>query len=289
VVDGSISDNFSGPGWEEIDCILCGETATRRLWPDSQRGHIVRCCRCGLVFRNPRRREEAQTWHFAEERTESLPLSFVQDRRLKNLVRLAGWILKYHPEPGNILDIGSSYGTLLAQFPSSWQRVGIEPSRTACQVAQTHLPDARFINSTLATAPLPEVGFDCITMIDTIYYLPYPLRDLAKLSRLLKSDGIALIEAPNFVKRLHFYKWLGRTFPASWMYFYNPDYLEKVLNKAGLQVVDKFYLPSNLIADHSFWKKYLAWSDYHFLQIIRNLSLKKIDYLSYFVLIAKKN
>ena len=80
-------------------------------------------------------------------------------------------MLDRHPAPGSILDIGSSYGTLLGMFPESWVRVGIEPSGTACQVARERLPNAQIIHSLLGDASLPDASFDVITMVDTVYYL----------------------------------------------------------------------------------------------------------------------
>ncbi len=59
-------------GWEEIDCILCGEKASSSLvWHDKERGDMVRCLTCGLVFRTPRRLDQFVGQFFAEKFTES--------------------------------------------------------------------------------------------------------------------------------------------------------------------------------------------------------------------------
>jgi len=141
--------------------------------------------------------------------------------------------------PGVILDIGSSYGNLLAQFPETWERFGIEPSRAACQIAQRRLSDAKIINGTLATAKFPEKRFDIITMVDSFYYLHHPVRDLSRLPDLLKPKGMVLIEAPNFANRGPVYRWIRHPFDDTWMYFYTPKSLEKILSKAGLKVVER--------------------------------------------------
>jgi SAM-dependent methyltransferase len=239
------------------------------------------------VFRNPRRREEDQTQHFAAEWTEAQSAFLLEDYRVRNLKRIAGWILDRHPSPGAILDIGCSYGALLAQFPETWRRVGVEPSSHACQMARMRLPGGEILPGSLASVSLPENAFDVITMVDTIYYLPHPVRDLTRLSGLLKHDGMVLIEAPNFINRFQVYKWLRRSFPRSWMYFFTPSYLEKVLRKAAFQVVDLLYLPSNLINDQFLWKRQLAWTEFFFLRSLKGISLGKLDYIPHFVLIAR--
>ena len=75
-------------GWEEVDCIICGkQTETIPVWPDRERGDIVRCHRCDLVYRSPRRREDDHIKHFKEEWTEARPTFQLEEYRSKNLRR----------------------------------------------------------------------------------------------------------------------------------------------------------------------------------------------------------
>jgi SAM-dependent methyltransferase len=275
--------------WEEVGCLLCGmKTETRTVWADVQRGPMVRCRRCGLVFRNPRRREEDQTWHFAAEWTEARPAFFLEDYRTRNLKRIVGWILHRHPAPGAILDIGCSYGALLAQFPETWRRVGVDPSSHACRIAGMRLPGGEILPGVLGSVSLPENAFDVITMVDTIYYLPQPIRDLSRLADFLKPGGVILIESPNFTNRGLVYRWMGHAFDDTWMYFYTPRSLESILNRAGLRVVDRLDLPGHRTGSPDGLARFIARVEFTLLDGLRRLSFSKLDFLPHFCLLAQK-
>ena len=265
--DRHANTSFLRRNWEEVDCIICeAKTETSLVWPDRERGDLVRCRRCDLVYRSPRRREDEQIKHFQEEWTEARPAFQLEDYRSANLRRLADWILKWHPAPGAILDVGSSYGTLLAQFPSTWRLCGIEPSHAACQKTRERLPDASIINASLREARLAKESFDVITMVDAIYYLHQPLRDLGRLRDLLKPGGLVLLESPNFANRGRLYRWIGHHFDDTWMYFYTPATLEKMLNKAGMHVAARFDLPGHQIGSPNLWPRLLTRTEFAVLK-----------------------
>jgi SAM-dependent methyltransferase len=281
---------FSGPGWEEVDCLLCGvQTGTRMVWADELRGHIVQCCRCGLVFRNPRRREQDQTRHFAEEWTEARPAFFLEQYRVPNLRTIAGWILDRHPTPGAILDVGCSYGTFLAQFPPTWRRVGLEPSSHASQIARRRLPGSEILTGVLGSVSLPQNAFEMITMVDTIYYLPQPVRDLSHLADSLKPGGFILLESPNFTNRGLVYRWLGHAFDDTWMYFYTPRSLAGILKRAGLAVVGRLDLPGHRIGSPNALASLSARLEFALLAGLRRWSAGQLDWLPHFCLIAQKH
>jgi SAM-dependent methyltransferase len=255
---------------------------------DPERGNIVRCTTCGLVFRNHRLKENVQTRHFEEEWTESRPAVQLEEYRAKILKRIVDWILRRCPTPGAILDIGSSYGNLLAQFPEIWERFGIEPSRTACQIAQRRLPEAQIINGTLAAAKLPKKAFDIITLVDSIYYLHHPVRDLSRLPDLLKPNGMVLIEAPNFANRGPVYRWLGHPFDDTWMYFYTPRTLERVLNKSGLEVVERIDLPGHQVGSRDRGRQAITWLEFYLTRGLARISRGKLDLVPHFVMVARR-
>jgi SAM-dependent methyltransferase len=289
MVDKSGHDPVDHPrGWEEVDCIICGvEGASSIFWADKGRGDIVRCLQCGLVFRTPRRLEQSIGQVFAEQWTESrTPFSLINYRE-KNLAAIANWVLQGHPDPGSILDIGSSYGTLLEMFPESWVRVGLEPSGTACRVARERLPKARIIHSLLGDASLPDQLFDVITMVDMVYYLPFPLRDLAMVKRLLKPGGVLLVEAQNFANRGYVYRWLRHPFSDTWMYFYTPASLLRVLKKIGMEIAGRIDLPGVRIGSLNPGERLITWAEFALTKSLRSLSFQRIDLVPHFVFMCK--
>jgi len=284
-MDGKLTSD----GWEEVGCLLCRRnTEVRVVWPDAERGHIVRCRQCNLVYRNPRRREEDHIQHFVEEWTEARPAFVLEEYRNKILRKIVSWILNRFPQPGAILDIGSSYGNLLGQFPETWARFGVEPSKTACQFSHTHLPGAKFINAALSDAKLPKNTFDVVSIVDTIYYMHEPLRDLGRLPSLLKPGGMVFIEAPNFSNRGMVYRWIGHPFDDTWMYFYTPATLANLLAKVGLKVVARFDLPGHQVGSSKIVKRFLTWSEFFLLKGLNKISACKFDLMPHFVLAARR-
>jgi SAM-dependent methyltransferase len=275
-------------GFETVDCLLCERPKEKVIiWPEQKRGHIVRCRNCDLVFRNPRRREEDLILHFKEEWTEAQTAFSLEDYRTPNLKKIVDWILQLHPEPGEVLDIGCSYGTLLTFFPEAWHLFGVDPSKKACCEAQKRLPQAKIFNVTLGDLDLPGKTFDVITLIDTIYYLSHPMRDLSRLPKLLRPGGLVLIESPNFTNRIRVYRWLGKSFPGSWMYFYTPHSLDKILEKAGLQVVNRLNLPGHRTGSPNFSERLIARAEFAFLTSLNRISSGYFDQVPHFVLMAK--
>jgi SAM-dependent methyltransferase len=240
-----------------------------------------------LVYRNPRRKEERQKRHFTEEWTETRS-ALLGEYRTKNLSTIVNWLLTRFPHPGAILDVGSSYGNLLSQFPETWERYGVEPSATASQISQSHLPGANIIRGILADANLPENSFNVVTIVDTIYYLHNPLRDLRRLPSLLKPGGIVLLEAQNFSNRGIVYRLMGRSFDDTWMYFYTPATLKNLLTKAGLKVVGRLDLPGHQVGSQKFLKQFVTWSEFYLLKALKKISAGKLDLAPHFVLVAQR-
>jgi len=274
-------------GWEEVGCILCGVQAQQKVvWQDIEHSKILRCSHCGLVFRSPRPCEGEITQVFKEEWTEVRQAFYLEDFREKILKRIMKWILNRHPTPGAILDIGSSYGNFLAQFPATWRRIGIEPSNLACQVARKKLPEALIINSTLAKATLPRETFDFITIIDAVYFLSQPLRDLARLPGLLKPEGALLVESFNFANRGPVYRWMGHAFGETFLYFYTPTTLEKILGKIGMRVINRIDLPGHQIGSRKILSRAMTWAEFAITKATQKISKGKIDFVPHFVLVC---
>lgn len=275
--------------WEEVECIFCeGNFGQKVIWPDEEWGNIVQCRKCDLVFRSPRRTESYLDHHFTGEWTEARPSFFLEDYRDKNLARVARWIREKHPNPGAILDIGSSYGNLLAKFPHSWRRVGVEASAFACQIARKRLPQAEILNKTFFEAPLKERSFDVITMIDTLYYLPYPRRDFLRIRELLKPDGIVLIECQNFTNRGRVYRALGHRFDETWMYFFTPNTLTKLFSKAKMEVISRFDLPGHQVGAKNRGRQAITWLEFFLTTALARISGGQWDFIPHFVLAARR-
>lgn len=267
-------------------CACCGaDTPTTVFWADKEKGDIRRCQQCGLLYRSPRPRENLLTKYFADTWVE--PAMRQEDCHRRNLQGIMARILPWQPSAGAILDIGSGYGHLLDQVPETWTRFGLDPSRRACQAARARLPQAQIRNGTIRNVPLPERFFDLITMIATVYFLPHPVRDLARARSLLKPDGVIAVHSPNFANRGYLYRLLNRDLPEIWVYFFSRKTLAKILQRAGFKVIADIDLHGFLANSEKVLNRLMARAEFRAAQFIKTASRKMIDLVPHFLLVAQ--
>lgn len=285
VWSGFMEESILNDNWEEVLCIHCGGGAKLKvIWPDIEYGDIVRCCKCKLIYRSPRRDGKYVSRYFEKDIE---PLMF-EESRSHILKMIANWLLSLRPHPGTVLDIGASSGYLLGQFPSKWRRFGVEPSKTACELARTRVPDATFTNELFGAAVYPVQFFDVITMIDASYYLSHPLRELAKVRDLLKPNGIFLLESPNFNNRAFVYRLTSHRFAPTWMYFYVPKTLKRVVEAAGLRIIDRWDLPGNRISSRRWSTKLTMRLEFQLTGVLRKLTYGSVDLVPHFAFLANR-
>ena len=152
------------------------------------------------------------------------------------LERRVQWIdqkLNLSRQPGRVLDIGCSLGSLLKAFQKrGWDAYGIEPTPHYAEIARKRCGDNIF-TCFLEDADLPRSYFDIITLTQTLEHLPNPVQIMAIIRNLLKDDGILYIDVPNVLKPHNF-----QMFVAPHLYSYSPNTLSLLFRKAGFQPVN---------------------------------------------------
>jgi SAM-dependent methyltransferase len=156
------------------------------------RDDAAKCSRCGLIAFSLNRPSlvdgfdgwtAQRSWALADGRKAILST-------LAQLVkgRLAG---------GKLLDIGCSVGTFLHQFSSPpWSLFGVDPSAAAVSAASSQHPISCKVG-TVSDGQYPSGFFDAVTVLDCLYYMPDPRKDLAEAVRILKPGGMLIVEVPN--------------------------------------------------------------------------------------------
>ncbi len=115
---------------------------------------------------------------------------FIKNIALKNKLNL---IHSYHPQKGNLLDIGAGTGDfLLIAKQKGWQTTGVEPSPKAKKIAENKGVNFGELND------LPNNSFDVITMWHVLEHVSNVEKQIATLKRLLKPKGTIFIAVPNF-------------------------------------------------------------------------------------------
>jgi len=243
---------------ERVRCNLCGahdpivrypctirESANSGNWSAyacthsgyGQHQTIVECQRCGLVYVSPRfdahhivdTYEEVRDTLYLEER-EGRVLTF--EHHLRPLESLAG------PPGGRpLLDVGCYVGVFVEiAAQHGWDAWGIDPSRWAVERAQER--GLRVVQGTLATADLPEGGFDVVTMWDTIEHLPDPAATLERAHRLLTPGGLLVVHTIDIDSL--FARLMGSRWP--WLmemhlFYFSRRTLTDLLAKCGFEVL----------------------------------------------------
>lgn len=245
---------------ESVKCNLCGSWEADLLYPATmeegssakgaeqfrctsssygQHGDIVKCSRCGLVYTNPRQREELVIRSYEEvidhtylEERRGRLLTFKRNLRpLENLMPASA--------ERKLLDVGCYVGVLLeVAEEAGWEAWGVEPCRWA--VAEAWQRGLRVEACTLREADLPAGTFDVVTMWDVIEHFSDPLRELREIHRLLKGRGLVCIHTVNiesFTAKL-----MGANWP--WLmemhlYYFSPQTLSAMLKEAGFAPIKK--------------------------------------------------
>lgn len=200
---------------EYTDCNLCGENnyevfSEEKSLPREHKDivndylptsfsqeskRIVGCKNCGLLYTNPRlsEREIKKIYQSTQD-------PFYINQRYFKEIQAARYIKEigiFKRPPGRILDIGCYAGFFLKVAQKrGWQVSGLEPSLWAVDYARRDFGlevTAGFIED----IEFKPGTFDVITMYQVIEHLTHPLEDLTILQRVLKKDGLLVIETPD--------------------------------------------------------------------------------------------
>ena len=173
-------------------CSLCGRR-DHRLYFAVQEGRFWRCAGCGLIQMHPL--------------PENLPLGedyegfdlgtyekFVAMFRIPQYERDAASILE-RTKGTRLLDIGCGTGEFLTVAErSGFRAVGLEPSKTAFEIARKMHPVLR---GELATAGFKADSFDVVTLWSVLEHVPEPSAFLRRIRGLLRQGGILALRVPE--------------------------------------------------------------------------------------------
>jgi SAM-dependent methyltransferase len=235
-------------------CPLC-RSAQLEIKSEHSRKRLHKCLHCGVLFVMPQPSPDALTGHF--QRGGLVPTNFdthFEVNRQPVLSQVANYI-QSRKGGGAILDVGCSTGRFLNHFATqpNWEARGIELSLPAAQEAgrlglRVHPGDTR-------SAKFQDHAFDVVTILDAFYYFSNPAFELAELHRILKRDGLLVMEVPWANTRL----WQraavigtllnGARVPllqsSDHLFYYTPKSVSLLLEGCGFTVQDVRPLPAN--------------------------------------------
>lgn len=199
-------------------------------------GRILRCRKCQFAFRRYRPGEDelAPLYRDADVK--------VYERESANRGRTAlrhrNLVLRQHPAPGSILDVGCASGQFLKSMAEAgWRVSGVEPSKAEFRLAQAALGGAAHLqNTTLSDAEFSG-QFDVVTFWDVLEHMPDPAKFLHECAALLKPGGTILFTLPNMDSvQARCMKTRWPLLLAEHLNYFNPRSLTLCCANAGLEV-----------------------------------------------------
>jgi ubiquinone/menaquinone biosynthesis C-methylase UbiE len=136
--------------------------------------------------------------------------------------------------PGRVLDVGCGNGEFLATLGArGWEVYGTEFSEAGCALARSKRITVH--QGTLPSARFPDRFFDVVTLWHVLEHLPEPPVELAEIGRVLRDDGLLVVEVPNsdsLTFRLCGRRWYHLDLPRHLQHF-TPTTLQRLLGQAG--------------------------------------------------------
>lgn len=152
-----------------------------------EHGRIVECRSCGLVYMNPRPHHDKVVENYGD--VEDQEYIEEEQGRLETFAESLALIQRYRRD-GHLLDVGCHVGTFLTLAEQAgFDVAGVEPSRWASDIARGRI-DGNVHCGAVEDAPLPEGGYDVITLWDVIEHLPDPALDIRAIHAALRPGGI---------------------------------------------------------------------------------------------------
>lgn len=191
---------------EYTKCAICGSDRPRpflELSEKEQDFRIVICAECGFVYLNPRFTEEERSKYYTEFyydfrfRTPFFRFAhrFHTLRRIREICKLR------KDREGRILELGCGKGDFIEKFKrkrKGWEVKGVDISETAAKIAKSKVGEPNVFCGYLEDTDFPGDYFDVVTVSYTINHIHDLHQTLRELYRVLKTDGILIVQVSDF-------------------------------------------------------------------------------------------
>lgn len=240
---------------ENINCIGCGcdnfeiVNVSNQSVSESNRGIVnpirvwAKCKKCGLVYGNPLPSEDSVNKYYSSIAKEKFGgiygniieresfLFEMSNIRLDNIRKIT--------DKKTLLDIGTGIGFFVkSALDRGYDAYGLELTPEDCEYAKTHygldLIQRNFYSFT------EDEQYDIVTMFEVIEHMRTPLKDLKRINKLVKMDGIFVIATPILDSE---YAQQTKTENVFWnvvthLSYFTKSVLRQYIQSAGFEIIN---------------------------------------------------
>lgn len=119
-------------------------------------------------------------------------------------------LLRYKPPPARVLEIGCAHGGFVALMRwAGYDATGLELSPWVVEYARRTF-EIPVLLGPIEGQSVPEGSLDAVVLNDVVEHLPDPLATLGACARLLKPDGVLVVQMPSYPEGLGYDDLLAR-------------------------------------------------------------------------------
>jgi len=221
------------------NCYLCGSGDLTMVYA-LQEFSVVRCRRCNLTFtllpdQHAAHQNNAECYGAEHWGRTYFRAKKKLGRRYSHLVQLIGT----YKQTGRLLDVGCSLGFFLETAREyGFDAHGVEPVKSAAAFAREVL-NLKVTAGTLEQAKFADDFFDIVCLFDVLEHIPDPLAVLKEITRILKNDGLLVLQCPNIESTManltqQHWRWL---LVPQHIYHFSRGTISDLLHKAGFHML----------------------------------------------------
>ena len=208
-------------------------SATSQVYSGEQ---IVKCNNCSLVYINPRPFASKIIQGYSQEK-ESM---YIKDAKTRSAsFKRTLKVVKRYRKEGRLLDVGCAAGLFLkVAKDGGFDVYGIEPNKWLARWGKKNL-SVEIIPKPFEETDFTSDSFDIVCFWDTLEHLTNPFLALEKTHKILKSEGILVINFPDI--DTFFAKVLGKNWwfiTSGHLYYFSTKTLSQMLKKTGFEVLE---------------------------------------------------
>lgn len=167
---------------------------------------------------------------------------FWHNRKLEVFKELLG-----QQKPQEIIDIGCASGTMTNSISQIWPKskiTAVDVYPAAIAYAKIKYPHIRFLVADAHKLPFKDNLFDLVTCYETIEHVVNPEKVLKEIRRVLKKNGVAIIEMDSGSVLFRIVWWIwektkGKVWQGAHLHPFRHRELEKIILNAKFKVVKK--------------------------------------------------